>query len=172
MDIKYLILGAIGLLSLFAIIIIIIKWKKGSIEIIPEKKDYQAGDVIKGKIILILREPVKKGRIFMGLKCKRIERTYSNDKKNNIENEDVLFDFNQPVDNEKEYPPGEYSYDFSLTVPLNIHKREKLIIEVSDKDKSVNVLPVKQPPLIKWNLYCRLDCESAGLSNDVQMNIL
>ncbi|MCX6751040.1 MAG: hypothetical protein NTZ83_06285 [Candidatus Pacearchaeota archaeon] len=167
MNSTYLLLGAMALAIVFVAIMFILRWRKGSIEIIPEKKDYRTGDIIKGKLILKLKKPVKSKNLVIGLRCERIQKTYTEDRKQNIENEDVLFDFNQPLDKEKEYVSGEYSYDFAITIPLNVSQKQKIIVNLSNK----SVKALADDISIKWYLYARLDCEGVDLSKDVQINI-
>jgi hypothetical protein len=144
----------------------ILKKRKGSIEIIPEKHDYISREYIKGKVILKLKKPVKSKKLIMGLKCERSETTYSG-KERRTENY-AIFEFNQPLDEEKEYAPGEYSYDFSIKVPGNFSKEVEGV--AGTLVKSIQVLSAKDY-LLKWYLYAELQCEGVDLSKEVQINV-
>jgi hypothetical protein len=164
----YIIIGGIALVLIIATTLFILRGLKGSIEIMPEKTSYAAGEIIKGRLILKIRKHVKSKKLIMGLKCERILKTYSHDKKHNIENEDVLFDFNQLLDKEKEYVTSDYSYDFSIIIPLNI--RQQLEGIAGTIINSVQAL-AGQSSSVRWYIYAKLDCEGVDLSKKVQINI-
>lgn len=167
-DVIYLVIGGVALILMIAITVIILKWLKGNIEIIPTRTNYHAGEVIEGRLNLKIRKNTECKRLIVGLRCERIIRTYSQDKKHNIENEDVLFDFNQVVDKERSYTKGDYPYDFSITIPLNIRQQLNGIIEAVIN--SVQTITGKDSS-VRWYVYARLFCKGVDLYKKVQINI-
>lgn len=169
MNLNYIFIGIIVFVLIFIIVIWVLKKLKGSIEIIPEDHNYNPGDTIKGKLILNLKRHVKSNKLILGLVCERKEKVYSNESHSKREREVTLFDFNQPLEGKKEYAPSEYSYNFSIVVPLNV---SQLLEGVSfTLAKSMQDL-IGQNPLAKWYLYAELQCDGVNLTKRVQINIL
>jgi hypothetical protein len=169
MNLNYVILGIIALVFVFMAIIWILKKMKGSIEIIPESYNYDPGDTIKGKLTLKLKKHVKSDKLIVGLLCERREKIYPEKSNDNQEGEVTLFDFNQPLNGKKEYAPSEYTYDFSIVIPLNVSQvLEGVSMTLA---KSIRDL-TGYNTLAKWYLYAELQCEGVNLSKRVQINIL
>jgi hypothetical protein len=169
MNLSYILVGVVVLVFLFIIISFVLKRMKGSIEIVPEKYSYTAGEKINGKLILKLKKPVKSDKLIIGLVCKRTQRTYSKNSSDNQYREDTLFDFSQPLDGKKEYSPLEYPYDFSIVIPLNVSQKLEGISNTLFK--SAQIL-TGQNSMTKWYLYAELQCDGVNLSKNVQINII
>jgi hypothetical protein len=168
MNLSYVIIGVIVFVFVLIIVLWILKKMKGSIEIIPEKYNYDPGETIKGELILRLERPVKSDKLILGLLCERKEKIYSNKSHNNQEGEVTLFDFNQPLEGKKEYNRPKYSYDFSIVIPLNV---SQVLEGVSTTlAKSIQDL-TGYNTLAKWYLYAELQCEGVNLSKRVPINI-
>lgn len=65
MDMLYVVFGIILLVVVFFVALFILRKMKGSIELIPEKYNYNEGEVIKGKIVLKLKKSVEKGALIV-----------------------------------------------------------------------------------------------------------
>lgn len=166
MDLKFLVLGVSLFIVLVVIINIILRKRKGSIELIPEKYNYNLGEKITGKLVLKLKKPANNGKLIIGLKCERSETTYSDNKKST--NNYTLFDFKFPLENKKDYSPGEYSYDFSIDIPKNYSKDVGPI--AGNIIKSINFLRGRDSSL-KWYLYSELNCSGVDLSKRIEINV-
>ncbi len=166
MDLKFLVLGVSLFIVLVVIINIILRKRKGSIELIPEKYNYNLGEKITGKLVLKLKKSANNGKLIIGLKCERSETTYSDNKKST--NNYTLFDFNFPLENKKDYSPGEYPYDFSIDIPKNYSKDVGPI--AGNIIKSINFLRGRDSSL-KWYLYSELNCSGVDLSKRIEINV-
>jgi hypothetical protein len=165
----YIVLGVVGFVFLFAIILFILKKMRNSIDLIPVASNYIAGETIKGKLILRLKKHVKSEKLVIGLICEKTEGTYFHMKKSRNAGKEILFDFNQPLEGKKEYSPSEYSYDFSIVTPLNVS--EKLEDSPGQEIKHVQIL-INQNSPIKWYLYAELQGNKVNLYKRVQVNIV
>jgi hypothetical protein len=163
-----IILAVIAAVLILLIILSILRKMKGSIQIIPEKYSYAAGEDIKGKVILKLKKAVVSEKLIIGIKCEKNQRNYSTADKS-VHNENYeIFDFNQPLDGKKQYAPGEYSYDFSIKAPSNISGGPGgIAVNIA---KSIELLS-GQGYSLKWYLYSRLTCEGVDLDKRIQINV-
>ena len=166
MDLKFVFLGILLFVVLVVVTIVILRKRKGSIELIPEKYNYNLGEKINGKIILKLKKPADNGKLIIGLKCEKSETNYSNGKKSSSDY--ILFDFKFPLENKKDYLPGEYPYDFSIEIPKNYSKDVGPI--AGNIIKSINFLRGRESSL-KWHLYSELNCSGVDLSKRIEINV-
>ncbi len=169
MNIESILLGVIGGIFLFLIILFILKKIKGSIKIIPEKYSYSPGEDIKGKVILKFKKPVSAEKLTIGLICEKHERTYSSKTQTKHKEDYLLFDFKYPLEEKKEYVPGEYSYDFLIKGPNNFSKEIEGV--AGTLVKSVQILTGRDYSL-KWYLCAHVECKGVDLSKKVQINIV
>ncbi len=166
MDFKFVVLGIFLVVVLIVGGNIILRKRKGSIELIPEKYNYSLGEKITGKLVLKLKKPANDGKLIIGLKCEKSETNYSNGKKNSSNY--ILFDFKFPLENKKDYSPGEYPYDFSIEIPKNYSKDVGPI--AGNIIKSINFLRGRDSSL-KWYLYSELNCSGVDLSKRIEINV-
>jgi hypothetical protein len=167
----YILLGVFVFVFLFIIVLTILRKMKGSIEVIPERYSYNLGETIKGKIILKLKKPVKSDKLIVGLRCDKSERVSSIRSRSGSgsrREKYTLFDFSQPLENEKEYTPAEYSYNFSIKIPENISQTPEGI--TGTFVESLQTLSGRNPS-IKWYIHSTLQCQGVNLRKDVQVNI-
>ncbi len=169
MNTSYLIIGVIAGVMALIVVLWILKKTKGSIEIVPEKYSYSSGETIKGNLSLKLKKPVESTKLVVGLKCERVEKTYSADSKSSQSKKVPLFDFNQPLEGKKNYSPSEYNYDFSIKIPQNVS--QKLEGVAGTLVKSAQILMGKNSST-KWYLYAELKCKGINLSKKIQINII
>lgn len=167
MDSKFVILGIFFFIILIIAINVILRKRKGSIELIPERYNYNLGEKIKGKLVLKLKKPANNCKFIIGLKCERSETNYSNGKKSTSNY--TLFDFKFPLENKKDYSPGEFPYDFSMDIPKNYSHDVGPI--AGNIIKSINFLRGRNSSL-KWYLYSELNCSGVDLSKRIDINVL
>jgi hypothetical protein len=168
MNLGIIILAVIFTSAVVFVVVFILKKKKGSIEIITDEYMYKIGDVIKGKLVLNLKKPVISDKLIVGLKCERAERVYSKRNKSSKEVKETLFDFNQILEQEKEYGVSEYSYDFSIAIPLNAPK--KLEGLAGTLIKPIQIL-IGQDSSLRWYLYAELSCDGVNLDKNIQISV-
>ncbi len=166
MDLKFVFLGVLLFIVLIIVVNIILRKRKGSIELMPEKHNYGLGEKISGKLVLKLKKPAKDGKLTIGLKCERSETNFSKGKKSTSNY--TLFDFKFPLENKKDYAPGEYSYNFSIDIPKNYSKDVGPI--AGNIIKSINFLRGRDSSL-KWHLYSELNCSGVDLSKRIEINV-
>ena len=159
MVLNYTLLGGIVFVLVLIAIIVISKRRKGIIEIIPETYSYITGETIKGKLILKIKNRIKSSKLIVGLVCENVSKREG----------DTLFDFNQPLEGKKEYAPSEYSYDFSIVIPLYVTQGLEGVAEpLLTTDKS----SINKKPTTKWYLYAELQCKKVNLYKRIQISII
>jgi len=166
MNTRFIFLGIFLTIFLIIGVIYILKKRKGSIELIPEKYNYNLGEKLSGKLVLKLKKPANNSKLIIGLKCQRSETTYSNNEKSTSHY--TLFDFNFPLENNKDYTPGEYSYDFSIDIPKNYSKDVGPI--AGNIIKSINFLRGRNS-FLNWYLYSELNCSGVDLNKEIKINV-
>lgn len=171
----------LGVAAIVVILIVfwILRKKKGSIEIIPEKYSYSSDETINGKLILKLKESIKSESLIVGLRCEQTNKSSTAGKVKSSKYS--LFDFNQPVENTKENLPNEYNYNskknlpneynynFSIKIPRNVSRQ--LDGATGSLVKTAQILMGKDTSL-KWYLYAELKCEGFNIYKSVQINIV
>ena len=99
---------------------------KKEIEIFLEKYNYSLGENIGGKISLKLNKPTKAKALKVGLIGERLitetGRT-ADGKINSHQRKEYVFNFEMPLDGEKEYSQGEYNFEIKIV----INNRKSLI---------------------------------------------
>jgi len=166
MDALYVALGIILVVVVFFVALFFLRKMKGSIELMPEKYNYNDGEVIKGKIVLKLKKSVEKGALIVGIKCERtdVSRNSNGSSKETFS----VFDFNQPLIKEQSFSPNEYNYDFSLNVPRNYSTNPNGTLGQIVKGASILL---GDNSTFRWYLYSELKCRGVNLSKKVQINI-
>ncbi|MFH1545006.1 MAG: hypothetical protein ABIE23_02870 [archaeon] len=97
---------------------------KGKIEIILEKYNFRPGETIKGKLSLTLKKPIKARQLrveFVGLKTSTSTGFGVVQRNRKGSSQDYVHKFEMPLDGEKEYSGGEYS--FEIAIPADILQR-------------------------------------------------
>lgn len=166
MDLKFIFLGVLLFIVLIIVVNIILRKRKGSIDILPEKYNYGFGETINGKVVLKIKKSVSSDKLIVGLRCDKSEINYSRGKRSS-ENY-TLFDFNLPLENKKECVPGEYSYDFSIDIPKDTYTVPRGI--AVNMIQSINSLVGKNSSL-KWYLHSELKCAGVDLSKRIEINV-
>ena len=166
MELWIIVIVFMALVAAILITVAILKKMKGSIDLIPEKFNYSPGEMVKGKLILKLKKPVNSTELIVGIRCEKTERTYTG--KGTSTNTVTVFDFNQPLEKRKEYPPSEYPYSFSIKIPQSATSQMEGIS--GSIIKSLQIL-ANQNTSLRWYLYAELKCDGLNLSKKVQINI-
>lgn len=89
---------------------------EGKVEIVVAKTAFQRGETITGKVVLTLNQPKKARGLRIALIAER--DAYRHDARGNrTRYTETVFSSPLRLGEEKEYPAGESSYDFTLAVP-------------------------------------------------------
>jgi hypothetical protein len=89
---------------------------EGNINIVVDRTSFQRGETITGKVVLTLKQPKKAKGLRISLIAER--DAYRHDSKGRrTKHTETVFSNPLRLGDEKEYPTGETSYDFKLTVP-------------------------------------------------------
>ncbi|MEM0359885.1 MAG: hypothetical protein QXK06_00930 [Candidatus Diapherotrites archaeon] len=146
---------------------------KGKIELTLEKFNFSPGDTIKGRIVLSMNKPTKARGIKARLWGERtITRTsYYNSGPRTEKRNQIIFNFELPLDGEKEYSSGEY--EFEIKVPNNILQSQQapdgVIGELAKAAAFLGGSFASQP---RWYLEAKLDIPGGmDVSKRVQINI-
>ena len=140
---------------------------KGKIEVFLEKYNFSPGETIKGRITLKLKKPTKAKALKVGLvgEKKTTQYTTSSTSKSKTH----FFNFEMPLDGEKEYVEGEYN--FETKIPANVLQTPSPGGAVGDIVKGIQLLSGKDVR-ISWYVIAKLDIQSGfDVSKKVQVNI-
>ena len=144
---------------------------KGKIEIQLDNFNYKPGDTIEGTVSLKMGKAVKAKKLCIILLGESIPMTRGKGQK-----KQTIFEFEQPLDGEKEYTPSEEPmvYPFKITIPSDILNSAKL---PSPAGTAGDVLKAAMfiagaGRRISWNMVAKLDIPmGADVSKTVQINI-
>ena len=142
------------------------------IEVILDKFNFSPGETIKGKVILKLKKPVRAKQLKVGLRGEKITENIrtAGSKRTHHEEKSYIYNFEMPLDKEKDYLEGEYS--FEIKVPTNLSKQNPLPPgAVGDFLKGLQILAGRDAR-ITWYVIAYLDVPMGfDLSEKVQVNI-
>jgi len=137
---------------------------RGNIEVILEKYNYSPGETIEGKIILKLKKPIRAKKLKVGLRGEK--KTKEIGEKPPEQKKTFIFNFEMPLDKEKEYFKGEY--DFEIKIPKNVLAPKSAIGSVL---KGIQILSGRETR-VNWYIIAYLDIPSGfDISKKVQVNI-
>ena len=142
------------------------------IEVILDKFNFSPGETIKGKVILKLKKPVKAKQLKVGLRGEKTTenlRTVSG-KPTTRQKKSYIYNFEMPLDREKDYLEGEYS--FEIKIPINLTQNIPLSSgAVGDFLKGIQILAGKDTR-ITWYVIAYLDISMGfDIAEKVQVNI-
>ena len=145
---------------------------KKQIEIILEKFNFSLGDTITGKIILKLNKPTHAKTLKVGLRGEKISShtTITPGRVSRSQDKSCIYNFEMPLDGEKDYSEGEYN--FEIKIPANLSQNIPLPGGVvGDFLKGLQIL-ANAGARIDWYVIAYLDI-SIGLdvSSKIQINI-
>lgn len=145
-------------------------FSRGDITINLPKYNYSLGEVITGTIIIKLKKPIRANSVNIRLLGEEKVTQRINGKNSTRTN--IIFDFDQPLDGEKDYPPkSPLTYNFQINIPQNIGQQT---IENEALKTMVGVAQALggSRKRIKWTLIGRLDIPGAiDLRKRVNVNI-
>jgi len=139
---------------------------KGKIEVSLEKYNFSPGEIIKGRITLKLKKPIRAKALKVGLVGEK--KTTKYETSSTSQSKTHFFDFEMPLDGEKEYIEGEYN--FEIKIPANVLQAQPGGA-VGDIIKGIQLLSGKDVR-ISWHVIAKLDIPSGiDVSKKVQVNI-
>lgn len=144
---------------------------KKQIEIVLEKLNFSHGDTIKGNVILTLKNPTHAKALKVGIVGERTTTTTStiNGRPTTSTRNVKVFSFDMPLDGEKDYFQGEYS--FELKVPGNITQPSTPQGVAGDVIKTIQILSARESD-VRWYVTANLDIPMRlDVDTRVQVNI-
>ena len=141
------------------------------IDVLLEKFNFSPGDTIKGKVILKLGKPVSAKQLKVGLRGEKISSsmTMGPHGADRQRQKSYIFDFEMPLDQEKEYDEGEYSFEIKVPKSLSNDKMPSGV--AGDILKGVEILANAQSR-VNWYVIAYLDVPMGiDISKKVQVNI-
>ena len=140
---------------------------KGKIEVFLEKYNFSPGGTIKGRLSLKLKKPIRAKALKVGLIGEKTSTEFGS--KGSKRSTTHFFDFEMPLDGEKEYLEGEYN--FEIKIPANVLQTPSPGGAVGDIVKGIQLLSGKDVR-ISWHVIAKLDIPSGlDISKKVQVNI-
>jgi len=143
---------------------------KKQIEVIIEKYNFSPGESIKGIIKLALNKPTHAKALKVGLIGERLTNTtrVQSGTVRPEQRKEYVFNFEMPLDGEKEYSQGEYN--FEIKIPTNISQNLPGGL-AGDLLKTVQILAGNKSN-IYWYVIAKLDIPMGiDVSNRIQINI-
>jgi len=146
---------------------------KKQIDVILEKFNFSPGDTIRGKVSLTLDKPVYAKQLRVALIREKIStrmerrsdgRTYPKEEKT------YIYNFQMPLDGEKEYLKGEYT--FEIKIPMNVSQNIPVEGKVGTILKTIQALSTAGSR-ISWYVQANLDISMGfDVSKKIQINIV
>jgi len=145
----------------------------GKFEVILEKFNYSPGETINGKITFKLKKPTKAKKLKVALIGEKITNRMKRDSQGRTtssQDKTHVYNFEMPLDGEKEYTEGEY--DFQIKIPANILQNVPLPKgAIGDAVKAIQLLSGAQTK-ISWYVRANLDISMGiDVSKKIQINI-
>jgi hypothetical protein len=144
---------------------------KGKIDLIIEKYNFSPGDTIKGKILLKLNKPIHAKAIKVELLGEKStsKTVITTGSTTHSQSNEYVFNFEMPLDGEKDYLEGEYN--FELKVPGSLSQPSMPQGVAGDVLKSIQILAGREST-IKWYVIAKLDIpKGLDVSKKIQINI-
>lgn len=154
---------------------------RGKIKLLIEKFNFSPGDTITGKISLDLKKPISARQLKVSLiGIQTSTRTsvgprFGGSRRNSISSStsrNVVYNFDMPIDGEKEYFKGEYS--FEMKIPANILQEEtKSEGGIADTlIKTAQIIGGGIRSRVDWHVEAALDIEKKlDIKNKVKITI-
>ena len=139
------------------------------IEIVLEKLNYSHGENIKGKVVLNLKNPTHAKALKVGIiGMKSITETSAiNGRSSTTRRGSTIFNFEMPLDAEKDYLQGEYN--FEMKVPGEVSQPSTPQGVAGDVIKAIQILAARESD-VKWYVIAKLDIPMR-LDVDVKVQI-
>ena len=145
---------------------------KKQIDVILEKFNFSPGETVRGKISLNLDKPAHAKQLRVALIGEKIStrmerrsdgRTYPKEEKT------YIYNFQMPLDGEKDYLKGEYT--FEIKIPTNLSQNIPLEGKIGGILKTIQALSMAGAR-ISWYIQANLDIPMGlDISKKVQVNV-
>jgi hypothetical protein len=122
------------------------EFMKGKVQIDILRTSYKPGEKIQGTVRMNLDKPIKARGVVVGLKATRVEGSGKHQRTV------TLYEFEKPLDMEREYRPQPYEYKFELDVP---DLKLKVPNFTGFFGGILNALVRSNP--VRWSLFAKLD---------------
>ncbi len=141
----------------------------GKMEIQIEKFNYAPGDTVKGVASLTTKKPIHAKGVFVKLFAIEKVSTMGSKSSNQVKK---VFEFQQPLDNEKDYNGG--VYNFEIKIPAESQQGNQQIVQAAQTAAAaLNALSGKfQSRNVQWFVEAKLDIQGGrDISKKVQINV-
>ncbi|MCK4327313.1 MAG: hypothetical protein KAW41_02435 [Candidatus Diapherotrites archaeon] len=142
----------------------------GKMELTLDKFNYATGETIKGTASLTTNKPIHAKGVFVKLFA--LEKVSSTTGGSHSSSTRTVFDFQQPLDNERDYNGG--VYDFKITIPKQPQQGDQKAVQMAQTAAAaINALQGKfQSRNLKWFVEAKLDIPGGrDISKKVQINV-
>jgi hypothetical protein len=142
---------------------------RGKLKIELPKYNYTPGEVVEGVLKIKLKKPIQANGLFVRLYGEKKTRHYSGGKTRH--RTEKIYDFEQPIDGEKEYLDHDLTYKFEIKLPETLDQNTMPEGTMGQVVKAMNVLS-NRTTRIKWFVQARLDIPKAiDMRKNVQINV-
>ena len=142
---------------------------KGKIDLKLTRYQFVPGDTIEGTLVLKLRKPVQGRAVEIGLYG--TQKTSGGLGTRRSTSWEKVFDFKQPLDGEKEYPPGqELVYQFSLKIPQDLQIPQLPSSTLGTAIKTIQTLTGTHSH-IDWYVVGRLNTKGFDVVKKVKITV-
>jgi len=145
---------------------------KKQIDVVLEKYNFSAGETIKGKVLLTLDKIIhaKQLRVaLIGERTSTLPQRKSDGNMHPKQRKEYIFNFQMPLDGEKDYQQGEYT--FEIKIPANVLQNIPLEGKAGVILKTIQALSTAGSR-ISWYVQANLDIPMGfDVSKKVQINI-
>lgn len=154
----------------------IFEFLRGKIDIILVKFSFSPGELIKGKVLIDLKKPIKARQLKIGFYGVKIftERIQAQKGPQTRTRREFIHKFEMPLDGEKEYLKGEYP--FEIKIPEDIQREPKVpkegILSILIKGAKVLSESMGMTSRTEWYLEATLEIPMAfDMKKKVSINI-
>lgn len=102
---------------------------QGKVDIIIPTNCFAPGDIISGKVVLVMKKPVKAKEVNISLIGEQTTTKGGVASQNQTRTTSRIYDFKQRLDGEKEYSQ-QAEYDFQIKIPADILSRQPQMPQV------------------------------------------
>ncbi len=173
MNLAYIIMGVVAALILLFIIMYFISRSKAKIEIRLPNYNFSPGDFVEGQVFLKIKKPVEVKSLNVGILGNVNSTSYNKDlsgKKRRDSRTSTIFDFEQPIHGQRQYPIGEYSYPFKIKIPTDVLTRITGSPVMNTLIKSAQILSGTSSR-INWYAKASLDIKGMDVNKSVRINV-
>ena len=145
---------------------------KKQIDVILEKFNFSPGDTVRGKVILTLEKIMHAKQLRVALIGERISTVIErrpDGRTHQREQKTYVYNFRMPLDGEKDYQQGEYT--FEIKIPVNVLQKIPIEGKIGGILKTIQALSMAGAR-ISWYIQSNLDIQMGlDVSKKVQINI-